>query len=305
MSFFNELSNPAQAHSQTWLAKDGDALNLDDLGLNQHQLPVKISSAASGLTDGCPGSADRSAFNVTQGEAPTPTDVSSDSGEIVITGYRDSGTPGVFWGGPSEGGSGHEPHPTLVPGGGGSAPATDQDVVTIEINVGRELTPSEQAAIENLKATIAAIDVAIRKLPDNAILILPSGKSVTGADLKVIWAKTDFVINENEPYKNLSYRGEANVIGQDTQNVSGNDYQISFNIHDRALDGYDHREGGVNYLVAHELGHLTQWWTHNFGNEQMANDIGRAILASDGLVYLRDPGGGGYSTEAPMQFTTG
>lgn len=226
---------------------------------------------------------------------------------IVVTGARLSGG-GLSWtqtgasGGPADDPMGDTIAPPPLDEGGAAAP--DEREITITVQINRTLTPSEEQALQKLQETITAIDAAIRALASNAILVLPNGKTVTGADLKAIWAKIDFVINENEPYGNLSYRGEANVFGQDTQNVSANDYQISFNIHNQALDGYDHREGGMNYLVAHELGHLTQWWTPNFNNEQMANDIGRAILASAGLDYLGEPEGGGYSTQAPMQFTT-
>jgi hypothetical protein len=118
---------------------------------------------------------------------------------------------------------------------------------------------------------------------------------VTGASLKAIWANTDFVINDNEAYGNLSYRGEASKINGDPQ--------ISFNIGGDGLDRYDDLVGGMNYLVGHELGHLTQWGNPSVFNEMVANDFSRALLNGAHLLYLENPNGGGYTEGGPMQFS--
>lgn len=113
--------------------------------------------------------------------------------------------------------------------------------------------------------------------------------------MKSIWAKTDFVINDNHvAYGNQSYRGEANMINGDPT--------ISFNI-GNALDQFDDLAGGMNYLVAHELGHLTQWETSFVYDQVTANDIARALLNGAGLAYLANALGGGYTEGAPMQFS--
>jgi hypothetical protein len=210
---------------------------------------------------------------------------------IVVVGRRDNDS---LW--DSGGGTGSEQLPEFEPEGEGGSlpPPTDENTIEILINVGRPLTASELTAIENLKVAIEAIEKAIKQLSDNAILRLPNGAVVTGAELKEIWAKTDFVINDNDvAYRNDSYRGEANMVGDDPT--------VSFNI-GRGLDDYDNFVGGMNYLVAHELGHLTQWGTSFVYDQTTANDISRALLNGAGLPYLANPGGG-YTPNAPLQFS--
>jgi hypothetical protein len=176
-------------------------------------------------------------------------------------------------------------------GGTGEAPA-DSDVMDITINISRALTASETAALEALKATIAAITTAIAKLADNAIVTLPNGADVTGRELKAIWAVTDFVINDN----NFTYPNG----GGGEANMSYGNPTVSFNI--GYLDSYDGFSGGMNYLVAHELGHLSQAGTSFYTDQLTANNIARALLNGGGLAYLANPGYG-YSATAPMQFS--
>lgn len=215
---------------------------------------------------------------------------------IVVVGTRLAiGAAAINWVTFNEDGSGEEPHPTLYPEGsegGGGAP-TDEESVDITINIYRPLTEAEKAAVENMKATIAAIEAAIKALPNNALLILPNGASVTAADLKAIWAKTDFVINDNSFVYLNNGQGEADP--------NWGNPKVSFNI--GYLDQYDDFTGGMNYLVAHELGHLTQAGTSFYTDQRTANDISRALLNGAGLAYLNSPEPEyGYSWAAPTQF---
>ena len=217
-----------------------------------------------------------------------------DGGEVVVVGKRIPGNVIVWDGGGNTG------EPTggdggLGDGGGGEVPTqppADEDSIDIQIMIDRPLTDSEKVAIEKLKETIAALEAAIMALADNAVLTLPNGADVTGAELKAIWAKTDFVINDNHVTYSNGGQGEALMaFGQPT---------ISFNV--GYLDQYDNLVGGMNYLVAHELGHLSQAGTSFYTDQLTANDIARALLNGAGLPYLANPGYG-YTSTAPLQFT--
>ncbi len=223
-----------------------------------------------------------------------PSDNSSEGEVIVVTGKRNPDSPGIAWVGfgDTDYGNGVEPR-TVSEDGEGSSPPADEDVVEITINVGRPLTPSEAAGVENLKASISATEAAIKALPSNALLKLPNGAIVTGAALKEIWAKTDFVINNDSfTYANRG-QGEAAMVNGEPR--------VSYNI--GYLDAYDNFIGGMNYLVTHEVGQLTQYGTGFYTDQLTANDISRAILNGAGLDYLSNPGFG-YTPAAPIQFST-
>jgi hypothetical protein len=224
----------------------------------------------------------------------------ANEGDIVVTGERVyhyaspwigsvSGTTNAT-GGWTEGGG---------PDGSGAGDTTttppDEASIDVTVKVYRPLTTDEQNAIEHLKASIASVSAAINALADEAIVTMPNGAHVTGARLKEIWAKTDFVIYDHEAFGNNSYRGEASMI-------NGSDPQISFDIAGDGLVAYDKFPGGMNYLVGHELGHLTQWGTPLVYSEITANDISRALLNGYGLPYLHEATYG-YTSGAPMSFT--
>jgi hypothetical protein len=219
---------------------------------------------------------------------------------MTVTGWRIGG--GVHWSGGSDY-SGHEPHPTLSPDPGGGPEPADHEVVKIEIRF--EPTEEQRKVIEAFKEAIGRADQAISKIPDDARIKLKDGSTVTGKELKEFWAKTDFVINPAgfSDYKNKSERGESDY--------KDGDPVISQNIDN--IEGYNGSGlAGLNYLVLHEIGHLTRanrdmnddLFKSPSAVEQMANDIARAIAHSAGLDNLANPGYG-YSTPDPLEFTTG
>ncbi len=233
------------------------------------------------------------------GDAPTTKDSDRvmNEGVITVTGKRiirldtyswlSSGAgPDLFWsvhldGGWDGGGGVFDPQPL------------DGEAIEVLINFDRPLTDSETQAIENFQAAIAALTVAINALADNAELRLPNGAYITGAALKALWAQTDFIINDNHVDYGNGGQGQAAMInGQPT---------ISFNIGE--LDRYDYWFGGMNYLVAHDFAHLTQWGTPFAYDQLTANDIAREILSASGLPYLSNPVFG-YGTIAPFGFST-
>lgn len=157
----------------------------------------------------------------------------------------------------------------------------------------RPLTESESEALEDFKATIEALTAAINMLADNAEVRLPNGAYITGAALRELWGNTDFIINDGITYQSGSTLGLADMVnGQPT---------ISFNI--QALDQFNGMAGGMNWLVAHDFAHLTQWGMPFYYDQLTANNIAREILSSAGLPYYATPGFG-YSTALPFGFST-
>lgn len=221
--------------------------------------------------------------------------VMSEDETIVVTGRRTIRLDLVSW---WDVGPGSDLFWTVhLDGGGGGAfepgePA-DEEAIDVLVNFDRPLTESEAQALENFKTAIELLTAAINSLADSAEVRLPNGSYINGAALKALWADTDFIINDNVRYENNTRGGEAWMIdGEPT---------ISFNI--QYLDAYDNSYGGMNYLIAHDFAHLTQWGMPNFYDQLTANDIAREILSSAGLPYLPNPDFG-YTGIAPFGFST-
>lgn len=185
-------------------------------------------------------------------------------------------------------------------GGGPSAPQpvlSDEAVIEVRVAFDRPLTAAEQKAVEHLLLQIQKQTAAIDALPDNATLRLANGSLVTGAELKALWSRTDFVLNEaKHTYDNLTMRGESAL--------NGGNPQISFNID--ILVGYD-TPSGMAYVIAHELGHLTSAGqaannARSPDTEMIGNDVARAMSNLQGITPLESPGGGGYSPGAADHF---
>lgn len=241
-----------------------------------------------------------------------------EGGEIVVTGTRYPPTVNP-WGG----GGGSFPPPYYPPYGGGGGdggggttpppppPSADEDSHDVQVNLDEStLTADQKKALADFKESVARVDAWVKALPDDAKLTLDNGQVVTGAEVKAAWAKTDFVINPvGTNYANNSYRGEADY--------NGGDPVVRINID--ILDGYNNSVGGSDFLVLHEIAHLTADQRANLssvsndGNgyteaervahERMANDIARAVAVWNGGSVMLNPGDG-YSTSNPSFQTT-
>jgi hypothetical protein len=245
---------------------------------------------------------------VPQGKDYRVSNEGEEGEEVVVVGKRLPGNVLVWDDGNTGEPTEHPPGDGGGGGGGGEPTETlpDEASVDIKLNINRPLTDDEKADLEDLKKTIAALEKAIMELADNAVLRLPNGADVTGAELKVLWAKMDFVINDVGHIYGTVTDSQGNVFpGNQTDRGQANpnwgNPEISFNID--LLDEYNDLDGGLNYLVAHELGHISQATTNYYSSEITANDIARALLNGAGLDYLENPNGGGYTPGAPMQFS--
>ena len=223
----------------------------------------------------------------------------TDVDEIVVIGNPGGGGGGDWgdwgdWGDQGDYGDGGG-------GGGGDAgPPADEASVDVDTsNINRPLTADEQKAVDDLKDAINKTTATINALSDTALVTLSDGSTVSGRELKDIWAKTDFVINEiGTTYANGTTRGESDY--------NNGDPKFSFNID--IVQNYSGLHGGAEYLVLHELAHATATGrAHNAAsatdNEQVANDIARAIANAGGMDIVGSPNGGGYSTSAPLTFS--
>jgi hypothetical protein len=167
------------------------------------------------------------------------------------------------------------------------------------------LSADEKQALADFKASIARSDAWVKALPDDAQLTLDNGQVVTGLDVKAAWANTDFVVNPaGTNYANNSHRGEADY--------NNGDPVVSVNID--VINGYNDSAGGTDYLVLHEVAHLTDDQRSNLStvtndsdgytetdrtnHERMANDIARAVAVYNGGTVMANPGDS-YSTSNP------
>lgn len=243
-------------------------------------------------------------------ESELNPETSASNGEvIVVIGRRQNDQ--IVWS--NDGG---DQLPVITPDGGegGASTTTDESAVMVEINVPNP-TLAQQAAIDAFLQAIERADKAIKNLRDDAKIRLYDGSIVTGRELKDLWAKTDFVINPDT----VDYDNRPDVVqNRGAADYNGGDPIISQNIGN--LVGYHaHQEAGMNYLVGHELGHLTAANRFHDGTvananalyEQMAKDISRAIAHSAGLSVLPQTDDfevdayERYSTNNPLVFTIG
>lgn len=210
---------------------------------------------------------------------------------------------------PSSGGGGGSPPPAPVP-------YTADDHVgnhTVHISLNHQPTASEAKAIADLEAAIGRGDTAVNNLDSNKHITVNLGdgstRDVSGAELKQEWNSTKFVVTDDPNFANQSGRGESNPHSPDN---NGNP-ETTYNMQSTLDTTYD-TEKGMDYLILHELGHATQagqdanhdyYDLHtltNAQNEQVANDIARAIENAEGMPILDADATHTYSPGAPLTF---
>lgn len=139
---------------------------------------------------------------------------------------------------------------------------------------------------------VAAADKLISSIPDTAVIILPHGNRVSGAELKQIWAKTDFTIIDNHIpgnpplFSNGTNRGQADYNNGNPM-ISFAIGQVVANVDESSVSAGG--RGGL-WVIFHELGHMTENGRslnniyssyHSEGDrqlsEQFANDFARTI----------------------------
>jgi hypothetical protein len=199
----------------------------------------------------------------------------------------------------------------------------DQTNIDITDFTGRPLTPQEQAAVNKLREVIDLAKMRINEMPDNAILRLSDGRTITGRELKDVIARLDVEIYDGRSFANKSDKIIVGGVEQPRLNpVSGRavggeaDYNggnpvIRLNI--GGLQAYAANTGGVEYLFLHEVGHMVPAGLQNLAtigadgispaesaaHERMANDIARALAAYVGIPTLANPGAG-YDPNFPL-----
>lgn len=231
--------------------------------------------------------------------------------EIVATGTRNSyDRDDNSWinqyiyaygdGNGNDGGSGDDPV---------NPPEADTDKINADVEFTRPLTAAEAEAVAGLKAAIAQVTAAINGLGDNESITLrdPSTGTVigtiTGAELKELWSKTDFSINESVANGGTNY---ANGTSAETVYNNGNP-QMNVNIDFLVSQNNNFGASGMNDYVLHELGHnvfafnsgivVTGSDGLSFGElETLARAVGLAVANDAGIPIIQNG-------EVPLVFT--
>jgi hypothetical protein len=181
-------------------------------------------------------------------------------------------------------------------------PEADTDKINADVDFTRPLTDAEQDAVVALNTSIAQVTAAINAIGDNEKIPLVDPVTgtvigdVTGAQLKDLWSKTDFVITEDPANGGPSYGLSYGIpSGAQTTNNNGNPLmEVNINF----LVSQSQIVGGMNDYVLHELGHnandLYSWTVVNGPvldaterdiNERMARAIALAV-ANDGQISV-------------------
>lgn len=181
-------------------------------------------------------------------------------------------------------------------------PPADEAAIEIKVNVD-PLTPEQAVVVQKFVASVKTALAAIKALDDDQKIRMNDGRVITGAELKDIVSRLDFVINPTgyDGYNNKEARGEAAW-------KNGNP-QISLNMD--VIERYSlWGDRGTNFLVLHEMGHLTSAnrnadWDGRIPQsliEVMASDIARAIAYEAKLELMPATGEVKYSTPDPIPF---
>ncbi len=221
--------------------------------------------------------------------------VYTDDGTIVVTaGHWEvrAPAPGITYGNIANDGDGASFLSATLAISASLATLVDALHVDVVVKEGTVLTDAQKAIIAEFKVLVNNIAKQLSEIPDNAILTMANGSTITGAQLKAAWARVDFQINPEgfNGYRNGSARGEADW-------ANGNPV-VSFNID--LLEDYAAIGGGLEYLAFHELGHLTlagrnlnglldaggMTAAENEQNEEFANSVARAISNATGQPVL-------------------
>jgi len=188
----------------------------------------------------------------------------------------------------------------------------DEASINVHVNIDRPLTENEQKALNDLTQAIIHATQVIDQIPNDAVLTMENESTISGVELKQLWSKIDFEINEKgTQYPNGLDTGQADY-------NNGNPY-VSFNID--TIKDYNAFEGGINFLVLHELAHMTNagrdYYQNLFNsdgvytveefkqNERFANDIARAIANHGNMKILSENYAAdvhGYSAGDPKSF---
>lgn len=230
------------------------------------------------------------------------------SEDIVVTGtpYPPSYPPYVYPPG------NYYPSPPGTPGYGSGPAPSDEAIHQVTTGVlDHALTAPEQELITNLNNSIAKVGAWVANIPSNAYVLLENGDLVTGAEVKAAWAKTDFVVNKTGYVYNA---GTPQASTNSEARWNNGDPVVSINLN--MLNDYNLHDGGMDYLVLHEVAHLTPDQRFDYTNklnggytsaealshERMASDVARAVVLWNKGVVMDPKDATRYTTEFERVF---
>jgi hypothetical protein len=174
---------------------------------------------------------------------------------------------------------------------------------TIAIETDEPLTPAQLEAVEKLRLQIARTTAMLNSLPITGIFTFPDGTSVTVADLRTLWARTDIVVTS----RNYSELGIPGIPGMGAAIWNNGDSIFEVNIN-ALTNQFMPMPWSQTWWPLHELAHVTAlgrsltatMWADGIQtvdeyrwNESFATSMAIAIAAAGGYqwspFYLNDP----------------
>lgn len=159
--------------------------------------------------------------------------------------------------------------PKLEPGAGGApvpeAP-TDLDPPQVAAEI---IDPANKAAVQaaadRLTTVVHDLTDKISHLSNSDILMFRNGQSMTGAEIKSLWNKIDFLVTDRN---NFGLDRGGTVVG----------YLSQMNLN--TVAGYDAWSNGLSFIAMHEMMHMTDigkaydlanWQAYSAGGGTLAN----------------------------------
>lgn len=191
-----------------------------------------------------------------------------------------------------------------------AAPPADEDSIDIDSSSRTPLTAAEQRAVTHLTEAIAAVRYALNSLPEGQRIRMADGSIVTKEELTQLYSRLDIRVDDN---KNVDGSDRTYDNGSNRGEILWNNGDPEFHTTRQNLVGYDAVDG-MNYLLLHELGHITSGgravngqpiYQERYGNDvawAMANFMGWDRFEVDQAfssyspsapTFLGDGGGGG------------
>jgi hypothetical protein len=116
--------------------------------------------------------------------------------------------------------------------------------VHIDPNVDPKNKKAVEEAAKTLEQKLVELAEKIVNLDDNTVVTFKDGTTMTGKELKSLWAKAEFTVTDER--LDPPIRGGA---------VVGNMSTINFN----TINGWNKEKGGLAFIIVHELYHMTEF----------------------------------------------
>jgi hypothetical protein len=176
--------------------------------------------------------------------SPTPTQ----NGDIIVVGHHDHPSNPLI-AGPVLSmnywllNGLNDPHSTYQ--------TMDEDAITVDVQTTSPLTPEQEEAVARLHAAIEATTALLNALPANGVFTFPDGTQITVAELRALWAKTDFVVTDRT-FDN----GTPSLPSGGAAHRNGGDPLFEVNVNS-LVERFMANPSAAMWYPLHELAHVT------------------------------------------------